>query len=53
MPTWNCTQTEVSPEKARESLEKIKNACFGCSTHSADCPIAHAAVAVSSLLDGA
>jgi hypothetical protein len=50
MSTWNCTGTEVSAEKAQESLDKIKSACFGCSTHSAECPIANAAGAVASLL---
>jgi len=50
MSTWKYTGAEVSAEKAQESLDKIKSACFGCSTHSDDCPIAHAAGAVASLL---
>jgi hypothetical protein len=50
MATWKCTGTEVTAEKAQESLDKIKSACFGCSTHSNDCPIAHAAGAVASLI---
>ncbi|MFH0968832.1 MAG: hypothetical protein V1862_14230 [Methanobacteriota archaeon] len=50
MPTWKCTDTEVSMEKAQESLDAIKSACFGCSTHNNDCPIAHAAGAVAAMI---
>jgi hypothetical protein len=50
MPTWKCTGTEVSKEKAQDSLDNIKSACFGCQTHSNDCPIAHAAGAVADLI---
>ena len=42
MPTWKCTGTEVTTEKAEESIAHLKNACFGCSTHSNDCSIAKA-----------
>jgi hypothetical protein len=50
MPTWKSKGTEVSKEKAQESLDTIKSACFGCQTHSNDCPIANAAGAVAELL---
>jgi hypothetical protein len=50
MPTWKYTDKEVSKVKAEESLKAVKGACFGCSTHSADCPIAGAAGAISDLL---
>ena len=43
MPTWKCTGTEVSKEKAEASLKAVKSACFGCGTHSPDCAIAKAA----------
>jgi len=51
MPTWKHTGKEVSEEKAKSSLAAIKSACFGCDTHSPDCPIAGAAGAVSELLN--
>jgi hypothetical protein len=50
MPTWKYTDKEVSKAKAEESLKAIKGACFGCGTHSADCPIAGAAGAISEML---
>jgi len=50
MPTWKCTGTQVSREKVEESIEKLKGACFGCSTHSNDCSIAKAVGDVSSML---
>ena len=50
MPKWKCSETEVSIEKAQESLDKIKSACFGYSTHNNDCPIAHANGAVASMI---
>ena len=43
LPTWKYTDKEVSDAKVEESLKSIKNACFGCATHNADCPIAMAA----------
>ncbi|WP_245554483.1 MTH865 family protein [Methanocorpusculum bavaricum] len=43
MPTWKYTGKTVTQAKAEESLKSIKGACFGCETHSADCPIAKAA----------
>jgi len=49
MPTWKYTGKTVTQAKAEESLKSIKGACFGCETHSADCPIAKAAEAVSSM----
>ena len=51
MPTWKCTGTVVTAEKAQESLDYIKSACFGCQIHSNDCPIAHAAKAVTSMIE--
>lgn len=50
MPTWKPTGKEVSKAKAESSLKAVKSACFGCSTHSADCPIAGAAGAISEML---
>jgi hypothetical protein len=50
MPTWKYTDTDVSKAKAEESLKAVKGACFGCKTHSTDCPIAGAAGAISELL---
>jgi hypothetical protein len=50
MPTWKYTDTDVSKAKAEESLKAVKGACFGCRTHSADCPIAGAAGAISDML---
>jgi hypothetical protein len=49
MPTWSYTGKDVSQTKAEESLKAIKGACFGCETHSADCPIAKAAGEVSGM----
>jgi len=51
MTTWKWTSTEVSKEKAENSLDKIKSACFGCQTHSDDCPIAYAAGEVASMIE--
>ena len=50
MPTWKYTNKVVSNAQAEESLKSVKNACFGCGTHSADCPIAGAAGEISSML---
>jgi hypothetical protein len=50
MPTWNYTDTPVSKAKAEASLQAVKGACFGCKTHSPDCPIAGAAGAISDML---
>lgn len=50
MPTWKRTGKEVSKAKAEASLKAVKSACFGCDTHSGDCPIAGAAGAISELL---
>lgn len=50
MPTWKSTGTEVSKEKAEASLLAVKSACFGCGTHSPECPIAGAAGAISEML---
>jgi len=50
MQTWKYTGTDVSKEKAQESLAAVKGACFGCGTHSANCPIAGAAGAISEML---
>jgi len=50
MQTWKYTGKDVSKEKAQESLAAVKGACFGCGTHSADCPIAGAAGAISEML---
>jgi hypothetical protein len=50
MPTWKYTDKDVSNAKAEESLKSIKNACFGCDTHNADCPIAKAAGEVSGMI---
>lgn len=49
MPTWSYTSKVVTQEQAEASLKSIKGACFGCETHGADCPIAKAAEAVSSM----
>jgi hypothetical protein len=50
MPIWNCTGKEVSKEKVEESIAHLKNACFGCSTHSNDCSIAKAVGDVSAMI---
>ena len=50
MPTWNYTDKEVSKAQAEKSLKAVKSACFGCSTHNAECPIAGAAGAISEML---
>jgi hypothetical protein len=50
MQTWKYTGKDVSKEKAQESLAAVKGACFGCGTHSANCPIAGAAGAISEML---
>jgi len=50
MPTWKYTDKDVTKAKAEESLKAVKGACFGCSTHSQDCPIAGAAGAISEML---
>jgi hypothetical protein len=51
MPTWKHTGKEVSKVQAEASLRSIKGACFGCGTHSRDCPIAKAAGEISEMLD--
>jgi len=51
MPTWKYTDKDVSKAKAEESLKAVKGACFGCTTHNADCPIAGAAGAISEMLN--
>ncbi len=43
MPTWKYTGKDVAREKAEQSLNAIKSACFGCDTHNPDCSIAKAA----------
>lgn len=50
MPAWKYTEKEVTKAKAEESLVAIKGACFGCTTHNAECPIAGAAGAISEML---
>ncbi len=50
MPIWKCTDTEVTKEKAEESIAHLKDACFGCSTHSADCSIGKAVGEISSMI---
>lgn len=50
MPTWKYTGKDVTKAKAEDSLKAVKGACFGCKTHSADCPIAGAAGAISEML---
>jgi len=51
MPLWKCPETEVTKEKAEESIAHLKNACFGCSTHSPDCSIAKAVGEISSMIE--
>jgi hypothetical protein len=50
MPVWKYTGKEVTKANAEKSLKAIKGACFGCTTHSSDCPIAGAAGAVAEML---
>jgi len=50
MPVWKCTGTEVTNEKAEESIAHLKSACFGCSTHSTDCSIAKAVGEIASMI---
>ena len=50
MPTWKCTNTEVTKEKAEASIAHLKNACFGCSSHSSDCSIARAVEEITEMI---
>lgn len=49
VPTWKYTNTEVSDETVEKSLASLKGACFGCTTHSNDCPVYKAMTAVSEM----
>jgi len=51
MPVWNCTGKTVTKAQAEKSLAAVKSACFGCDTHSSDCPIGNAADAVAAMID--
>lgn len=51
MAEWSYTGEPVSNEKAAQSLEAVKSACFGCASHSDDCSIARAAEDINRMLE--